>query len=62
MSSVETCASVHAAKARPTDVGDPSMPRMPKATAIGARFVPKNEIVLAENSKRKLRSPSAPVI
>ena len=46
-SSVEICASVHAAKASPTSVAEPPSPSTAKATAIGARFVPKNEIVRA---------------
>src|SRR5207237_2172325 len=53
--SVDTCASVQAANASPTSVADPPTPSTAKATAIGAKFVPKKEIVRAAKSKRKLR-------
>src|SRR5439155_1775859 len=53
--SVHTCASVQAAKASPTSEAELLRPRIANATAIGARLVPKNEIVRAENSNRKLR-------
>jgi len=55
ISSVEICASVQQAKAIPTSVADPVRSRTANATAIGARFVPKNEIVRAPASSRKLR-------
>src|SRR5439155_18852496 len=54
--SVHTCASVQAANASPTSDAELLRPRMANATAIGARLVPKNEIVRAANSKRKFRS------
>jgi hypothetical protein len=53
--SVDTCASVQAANASPTSVAELLNPRTANATAIGARFVPKNEIARAANSSRKLR-------
>src|SRR5438445_3012488 len=53
---VPTCASVQAANASPTSEAELLRPRMANATAIGARLVPKNEIVRAANSKRKFRS------
>src|SRR2546426_11918535 len=58
--SVEICASVQQAKAIPTSVADPVRSRTAKATAIGARFVPKNEIVRAPASRRKLRTRRGP--
>src|SRR6266487_4021565 len=54
--SVEIWASVQQAKAIPTSVADPVRSRTANATAIGARFVPKNEIVRAPASRRKLRT------
>ena len=60
ISKVEICASVHAANASPTSVADPVSPRTANATAIGARFVPKNEIVRAATRSRKLRSRRGP--
>src|SRR6476619_7339511 len=57
---VETWASVQQAKAIPTSVADPVRSRTANATAIGARFVPKNEIVRAEASRRKFRSRRGP--
>src|SRR4051812_7806689 len=53
--SVETCASVQAAKVRPTSVAECVSPRTANATAIGARFVPKNDTVRAANSSRNSR-------
>jgi hypothetical protein len=46
--SVEICASVQAANASPTSVAELVSPRTANATAIGARFVPKNEIARAK--------------
>src|SRR6476646_248016 len=60
INNVETWASVQQAKAIPTSVADPVRSRTANATAIGARFVPKNEIVRADASKRKLRSRRGP--
>src|SRR5207247_5184545 len=60
INSVEIWASVQQAKARPTSVADPVRSRTANATAIGARFVPKNEIVRAPASNRKLRSRRGP--
>src|SRR5258705_3331551 len=57
---VEIWASVQQAKAIPTSVADPVRSRTANATAIGARFVPKNEIVRAPASRRKLRSRRGP--
>src|SRR5262245_2442627 len=59
-SKVETWASVHAANARPTYDAEPVRSRTAKATAIGDRFVPKNDTARATNSSRKLRSRRAP--
>ena len=57
--SVETCASVHAANARPIAAAPPPTESTANDTAIGARFVPKKEIVRAEKTSRKFRSRSA---
>src|SRR6266536_3575579 len=59
-SSVEICASVQHANAIPTSVAEPVRSRTANATAIGARFVPKNEIVRAPKSRRKFRTLSGP--
>src|SRR2546423_7900800 len=55
-SSVEICASVQAANESPTYVAEPVRPRTANATAIGARFVPRNELVRAAKRSRKFRS------
>src|SRR6266508_1753992 len=60
INSVEIWASVQQAKAIPTSVAEPVRSRTANATAIGARFVPKNEIVRAPASRRKLRSRRGP--
>src|SRR6266542_4588541 len=60
INSVEIWASVQQAKAIPTSVADPVRSSTANATAIGARFVPKNEIVRAVKRRRKLRSRSGP--
>src|SRR6185295_18728236 len=54
-------ASVLAAKTRPTSVADPVRSSTANASAIGTRFVPKNETVLAENSSAKFRSRRGPI-
>ena len=54
--SEQTCANVQAANASPTSDAELLSPRTANATAIGARLVPKKEIVRAANSKRKFRS------
>src|SRR5439155_22588640 len=59
-SNVEICASVQHAKEIPTSVADPVRSRTANATAIGARFVPKNEIVRAAKRSRKFGCLSAP--
>src|SRR2546423_6233975 len=59
-SNVEICASVQHANEIPTSVADPVRSRTANATAIGARFVPKNEIVRAAKRSRKFRCLSAP--
>src|SRR5436190_17860450 len=56
-SSTDTCASVQAANARPTSVAELLSPRTANATAIGARFVPKNEIARAAKRYRKFPLP-----
>ena len=43
-SSAEICASVQQANARPVSAAEPVRSRTAKATAIGARYVPKYEI------------------
>src|SRR6266566_2038208 len=60
INSVEIWASVQQANAIPTSVADPVKSRTANATAIGARFVPKNEIVRAPASSRKLRTRRGP--
>ena len=47
--SIDTCASVHAAKLSPTAVAPPPLSRIANATAIGARYVPTYEIARAAN-------------
>src|SRR5256714_2137874 len=59
-SNVEICASVQHANEIPTSVADPVRSRTANATAIGARFVPKKEIVRAAKRSRKFRCASAP--
>src|SRR5205823_6475335 len=54
-SSVETCASVQHANAMPVSLAEPVRSRTAKATAIGARYVPKYETERAANSSPKLR-------
>jgi hypothetical protein len=53
-----------AAKAKPTSDAAPVRSRTANATAIGARFVPKNEVARAAKRRRKFRSrsPSPPLI
>src|SRR2546423_7309214 len=58
--SVGICASVQHAKAMPVSLAEPVRSRTAKATAIGARYVPKYEIERAANSSRKLRLRSGP--
>jgi len=45
--STETCASVQHANAMPVSLAEPVRSRTAKATAIGARYVPKYEIARA---------------
>ena len=54
INNVETWASVQQAKAIPTSVADPVRSRTANATAIGARFVPKNEIVRARGEQAEV--------
>ncbi len=56
--SIATCATVHAAKLRPTAVALPPRSSTANATAIGARYVPMYEIARAAKRRRKLRSRS----
>jgi hypothetical protein len=53
--SVATCASVQHANAIPVSVAEPVRSRTANATAIGARYVPRYEIVLALRRSRKFR-------
>ena len=59
--SIATCASVQAAKLRPTAVAPPPLRRIANATAIGARYVPTYEIARAAKSSRNAGRRSGPV-
>jgi hypothetical protein len=60
-SSAEICANVRAAKTIPTSVAEPVRSSTANASAIGTRFVPKNETVLAEKRSAKFRRRSGPM-
>jgi hypothetical protein len=53
-----TCGSVLAATTSPRSVAEPPMSSTAKASAIGAKAVPKRDTVRPRNSSRKSRSTS----